>query len=231
MFSSFSYRHVKYKQTLSNTIFIPNSLLCSIPFLRYPHLIRHIHSMYYFNFTPSICCHLRPMYFKPSTSSSGPRFCLTSIRSTFTYLENFKTLLLPSFTCNFLLSNTLPNSLTSLHNFASRSANSAVSSANKSWFVRSFPSFAHSSSRPVPNSQVAQHSPLAPHHSYTLIKQWWIHQTTLPMTQMKQKKSAAEIYWKKVSRHQIKGRWYNYSSVLVYPRVDYPLEILDELPN
>ena len=49
-------------------------------------------------------------------------------------LEHLITLLLPTFTLNFLHSHTLPNSLTNLYNF-SRSATSAVSSASYSWFI------------------------------------------------------------------------------------------------
>ena len=49
------------------------------------------------------------------------------IRPLFPYLEHLITLPLPAFTLNFLLSHTLPNSLTSLHNF-SQSATSAGSS-------------------------------------------------------------------------------------------------------
>ena len=67
-----------------------------------------------------------PRYLK-STFSYGFPF----IRITFTY----RVLLLRTFTHHFLLSHTLPNSLTILHNF-SESAASAVSSANNSCFSR-----------------------------------------------------------------------------------------------
>ena len=46
-----------------------------------------------------------------------------------TYLEHLITLLLPTVTLNFLLWHTLPKTLTTLHNFSSESAISAVSSA------------------------------------------------------------------------------------------------------
>ena len=45
----------------------------------------------------------------------------------------------PTFTLNSLLSHILPNSLTSLHNFSSESATSAVSSANNSLFISNLP--------------------------------------------------------------------------------------------
>ena len=67
-----------------------------------------------------------PRDLKQSTYSSGSPFSITSIRPPFPYLEHLKTLHLPRVTLNFLLSHTLPNSLTSLHNFSSESATSAV---------------------------------------------------------------------------------------------------------
>ena len=54
------------------------------------------------------------------------------IRPLFPYLEHLITLLLPTFNLNFLLLHTLPNSLTSLPNFSSELATSAVSSENNS---------------------------------------------------------------------------------------------------
>ena len=69
---------------------------------------------------------------------------------------------LPPFTLNFLVSRTLPNSITSLLNFSSESATSAVSSANNSWFISNLPPFTST----VPAlSQAPLHSPLAPHHA------------------------------------------------------------------
>ena len=56
-------------------------------------------------------------------------------------LDHPITLLLPTLTLNFLLSHTLPNSLTNLHNFFSASATTAVSSANNSWFISNVPPF------------------------------------------------------------------------------------------
>ena len=53
----------------------------------------------------------------------------------FSYLEHLITLLLPTFTLNFLLSHNLPNSLTILPNFSSESDTSPKSSANSSWFI------------------------------------------------------------------------------------------------
>ena len=49
--------------------------------------------------------------------------------------DHLITLLIPTFNLNFLLSHTLPNSLTSLHNFSSESAPRAASSVNHSWFI------------------------------------------------------------------------------------------------
>ena len=56
-----------------------------------------------------------PMYLKQSTSYNGSPFNITCIRSPLPYMEHLITLLLPTFTLNFLLSHTLPNSLTNLH--------------------------------------------------------------------------------------------------------------------
>ena len=54
-----------------------------------------------------IGCHLRPQEFKQSTSSHGSQFSIISIRPSFPYLEHLITLLLPTFTLNFLLSHSL----------------------------------------------------------------------------------------------------------------------------
>ena len=62
------------------------------------------------------------------------------------------------------LSSTLPNSITSLHNFSSESATSAVSSANNSWFISNLP---HSHLATLALSQGPFHSPLEPHHGNT----------------------------------------------------------------
>ena len=51
-----------------------------------------------------------PGYLKQSTSSNSSPFSITSIRYPLPYLEQLITLLLPTFTLNFLLSHTLPNS-------------------------------------------------------------------------------------------------------------------------
>ena len=59
-------------------------------------------------------------------------------RSPFPYLEHLITLLLPTFTLNFLLSHTLSNSFTSLHNFSSQSATSKEKKV-KSSMGRSLP--------------------------------------------------------------------------------------------
>ena len=87
-------------------------------------------------------------YLKQSTSSNGSPFSIICIRPPFPYLEHPITLLLPTFTFNFLLSHTLPSSLTSLHNFSCESATSAVSSANTSGLISNLPPFSlsHSSS-------------------------------------------------------------------------------------
>ena len=77
----------------------------------------------------------------------------TCIRAPLPNLEHLITLLLATFTLNFLLSHTLPNSLTNLPNFSSESATSAVSSANNSWFISNLPPLALSSSNPFPSTQ------------------------------------------------------------------------------
>ena len=69
-------------------------------------------------------------YLKQFISSNGSQFSLKCIRPSFAYHELLITVLLPTFTLNCLLSHTLLNSLTSLHNFSSETATSAVSSAN-----------------------------------------------------------------------------------------------------
>ena len=66
-----------------------------------------------------------PRYLNQSTSSNGSPFSITCIRSQLPYLEHLITLLLPTFTLNFLLSHILPNPLTNQHNFPSESATSA----------------------------------------------------------------------------------------------------------
>ena len=117
------------------------------------HFIQHypIHSVYHIPFTSSIGCHLRPQVHKTIHFSNGSPYSITCIRSPLLYLEHLITLLLPIFTLNFLLSHTLPNSLTNLHK-SSESATSAVSSANNSWFISNLPPFALSSSNPFPST-------------------------------------------------------------------------------
>ena len=87
-------------------------------FQRSPRLMPLIRSVYEIVFTFFIRCHLRPqvlkaIYFRLKT------FSLTCIRPTFTCLEHFITLLLPTFGRNFLLSYTRSSSLFRLHNFSS----------------------------------------------------------------------------------------------------------------
>ena len=92
--------------------FIPNPLLLrtvfSAPQAQYPSFIRCTTSL---SHPPSAAtCDSR--YLKQSTSSYGSPFSITCIRSPLPCLEHLITLLLPTFTLNFLLSHTLPNSLT-----------------------------------------------------------------------------------------------------------------------
>ena len=133
-----------YRHFLS---FIPNPLLLrtlfSAPQALYPSFILCTTSLSHHP-TAATC---DPSYLKQSTSSNGSPSSITCIRSPLPYLKHLITLLLPTVTLNFLLlSHTLANSLTNLHNFSSESANSAVLSANKSWFTSSLPPFALSSS-------------------------------------------------------------------------------------
>ena len=88
--------------------------------------------------TSAIHCHLRPQSPISSIDSSAS---FTSIRPTFTFLELI-TKLLRAFTSDFLFSCTLSRSLSSLHNFYSEPATSAVSSGNKSWFISNLPQYA-----------------------------------------------------------------------------------------
>ena len=127
----------------TSSTFIPNPLLISA-FFRAPlaPLIHLIYYAYQIAFTTSISCTCDPRHLTQSTSSNGsPYFSLTCIRPPFPYLEHLTTLLLPTFTLNFLLSHALPNLLNSLHNFYSESATNAVSSANNSWFPSNLPQF------------------------------------------------------------------------------------------
>ena len=79
------------------------------------------------------------------------------------------TLLLSTLTLNFLLLHTQPHSLTSLNNCSSKSATSAVSSANTFGLSQT----CHHLHWAVPTfSQAHLHSPIEPHHPY-------IHETTL----------------------------------------------------
>ena len=102
--------------------------------------------MYHIPFTTTSAATCDPRYIKQSASSnySTLNFSLTCIRPSFPYLEHLITLLLPTFTLNNLLSHTLPNSLTSLHNF-SESATIAVTSVNISWFISNMPQLTLSS--------------------------------------------------------------------------------------
>ena len=93
-----------------------------------------------------------PRYIKQSTSSNSSPFSITCIQSLFPYLEHLITLLLATFTLNFLHPHTLPNSLTNIPNFSSESATSAVSSANNSWFISNLPPITLSSSDPFPST-------------------------------------------------------------------------------
>ena len=68
------------------------------------------------------------------------------------HTSNTTTLHLPTFTLNFLLLHTLPNSFTSQHDFSSESANGAVSSANNSWFISNLPPSVLSSPSPFPST-------------------------------------------------------------------------------
>ena len=80
-----------------------------------------------------------------------------------------------TFNLNFLLLHTLPNSLTSLHNFSYESATSAVSSANNSWFISNLPLFSLQL-QPFPkhpNIHISNHTI----HIY--IKQPWRYHTAL----------------------------------------------------
>ena len=113
-------------------------LLFSAPHALYPSFILCITSLSH----PLSAATCDPRYLKQSTSSHGSTFSITCILSPLPYLEHLITLLLPTFTINLLLSHTLPNSITNLHNFSSESATSAVSSANNSWFISNLPQFA-----------------------------------------------------------------------------------------
>ena len=81
-----------------------------------PRSIPLIHSLYHILSHPPSAATCDPRYVKQSNCSSNcPPFSITCIRPPFPYLEHLITLLLPTFTLNFLLSHTLPNSLTSRH--------------------------------------------------------------------------------------------------------------------
>ena len=135
----------------------PQSSIDQHTLQRFPRCIPLFHSVHHNPFTSSISCHLRPQVLRKSTSYNGLPFVLACRRTPFPYLEHLITVLSPTFTFNFFLSHTLPNSPTSLHNFSSESATSlrpascwkwtspsvlraptttsAVSSAYNSWFT------------------------------------------------------------------------------------------------
>ena len=94
-----SYRHF--------LAFIPNPLLLrtlfSAPQALYPSFILCTTSLSH----PPSAANYDPRYLKQSTSSNGSPFSITCIRSPLPYLEHFISLLLPTFTLNFLFSHTL----------------------------------------------------------------------------------------------------------------------------
>ena len=128
---------------------IPNPLLLktlfSAPQALYPSFILCTTSLSH----PPSSATCDPRYLNQSTSSNGSPFSITYIRSPLPYLEHLITLLLPTFTFNFLLPHTLPNSL---NNFSFESATSAVSLANNSWFISNLSPFALCSSNPFQNT-------------------------------------------------------------------------------
>ena len=81
----------------------------ALPTLYTPHSFCVPHPLQF-----SICCHLRSQVL----NWIHFLFSITCIRPPLPYLEHRITLLLPTLTLNFLLSHTIPNSLTSLHNFS-----------------------------------------------------------------------------------------------------------------
>ena len=83
--------------------------------------MHHIHS---------ILCHLRHQDLKTNQLPITVRHLVLHAFDRHFYLDHLITLLLPTFTLNFLLSQAVPTSLTSQHNFWSESATSAISSAN-----------------------------------------------------------------------------------------------------
>ena len=135
--------------------FIPNPLLLStllklkslvLPSTPHsfcvPHPFHILHSL-----LPVYC-----RYLKQSTSSKAESFGLAYIRHPCTHREHLIILLTPTFTLNFLLSHTLPNSLTSLYNFSSESATCVLSYANNSRFLSNQPPFTLSSSNHFPRN-------------------------------------------------------------------------------
>ena len=84
---------------------------------------------------------------------------------------------------NFLLSHTLPNPQTRLHNFSFESAISSVSAANNCWFISNLYHL-HSA---VPALSQAPCVPLSHHTIHIYMKQPWIHHATL---------SQSNINWK-----------------------------------
>ena len=63
------------------------------------------------------------------------------------------TILFTTFTLIFILSHTVPNTLTSLNNFSSGSANSVVSSENSRWLISNLPPIRPQQLQPIPEPE------------------------------------------------------------------------------
>ena len=140
--------------------FIPNPLLFSTIFSasQSPHYT--LHSVYVLH--PFHNLHLQPL--ATPGNKNNPLHLMArhlvsyAIDPHFHTIEHLITLLLLTFTLNFL-SHTLPNSLTSLHNFYFGSATCSVSSANNSWFISNLLPFTLHNSSPFPSTLAfASHS-------------------------------------------------------------------------
>ena len=120
-----------------------------------------------------------PRYLKQSTSPKCSAISLTCIRP-FPYLEHLRTKLLPTFTLNFLLSHSLPNSITSIHNFSSQPL-ALYHLQNNSKFISNLPPFKLSSSSFFPkHPSTSRTTPSI----YIYIKQPWRLHTTIPQSKI-----------------------------------------------
>ena len=119
-----SYRHflafILYRLLLSTLFRVLKSVVLN--------LVRILCTTSFSHPPSTVTCH--PRFLKQSTTSNGLPFALTCIRTTFTFLWHLITYYYVHSLSSFFVRILYPNLFTSLHNFSSESATSAVSSEN-----------------------------------------------------------------------------------------------------